>query len=85
VPELAQYDQLLSRYQRHLNRIMPCPEYNRLRQHYEAALRRWGYVLLSLDVGAAVRQTAGIIDERNAAKERLSAHVLSCSACNAHL
>jgi hypothetical protein len=25
---------------------MPCPEYNRLRQHYEAALRDWGHVLL---------------------------------------
>ena len=26
---------------------MACPEYIRLRQHYEAALRHWGHVLLS--------------------------------------
>jgi hypothetical protein len=40
---------------------MPCPEYNRLRQHYEVALRHWGHVLFSLDadlVGAAARKVA---------------------------
>jgi hypothetical protein len=71
---------------------MPCPEYNRLRQHYEEALRHWGHLLFSLGahlVGAAVRQATGIkqkaFDERNAAKERLSSHVLSCPACNPKL
>jgi hypothetical protein len=66
-----------------------CLEYNRLRQHYEAALLHWGQLLLSLDahpVARAARQTAGIkqkaLEERNAATERLSAHVLSCPACN---
>jgi len=71
---------------------MRCPEYDRLRQHYEAALRYWGHVVLSLDahlVGTAARQTFGIkqkaFDERNAAYERLSAHALSCPACNPKL
>jgi hypothetical protein len=67
---------------------MSCPEYNRLRQHYETALRNWGHVLLSADanlVGALARQAAAIrqtaFEERNAAKERLDAHTLSCPAC----
>jgi hypothetical protein len=50
----------------YLTGIMPCPECNRLRQHYEAALRQWGHLLLSLDahlVGAAARQNAGIKPE----------------------
>jgi hypothetical protein len=54
---------------------MSCPEYNRLRQHYEAALRYWGHVLLSPDanlVGAPARQATEIkqkaYTERNAAK-----------------
>jgi hypothetical protein len=86
---MAQYDQLFSFLATHLTGNMPCPEYDRLRQHYEAALRRWQHVLLSLDaqpLGTAATQTAGIkqkaFDERNAAKERLSAHVLACSFCN---
>jgi hypothetical protein len=79
-------------YRRHLTRIVPCPEYNRLRQHYEAALRHWGHLLLSLDarlVGTVARQAAEIkqkaFDERNAAKERLSAHAVFCPACNPKL
>jgi hypothetical protein len=67
---------------------MPCPEYNRLRQHYEAALRHWGHVILSPDarlVGARARQAAEIrqtaFGERDAAKERLDAHTLTCPAC----
>jgi hypothetical protein len=76
-------------YRRHLTRIVPCPEYNRLRQHYEAALHHWGHLLLSLDarlVGTVARQAAEIkhkaFDERNAVKERLSARALSCPVCN---
>jgi hypothetical protein len=56
------------------------PEYDRLRQHYEAAIRRWGHFLLSPDAHP-VEAGAGI-EQRNAAKERLSAHALSCPACN---
>jgi hypothetical protein len=68
---------------------MPCPEYLRLQQHYEGAIRHWGYVILSPDahlVGALARQAAEVkrkaFDERNAAKERLSAHTLTCPTCN---
>ena len=71
---------------------MSCLEYNRLRQHYQAALRHWGRVLFSPDahlVGTAARKAAEIkqkaFDERNAAKERLSAHALFCPACNPKL
>jgi hypothetical protein len=64
----------------------------RLRQHYDAALRRWGQLLLSADsnlVGAVARQAAAIrqtaFEERNAAKERLDSHTLTCPACNPEL
>jgi hypothetical protein len=56
---------------------MACPEYNRLRQLYEAALRRWAHVRFSSDarlVGTEDRQK--VFDERSAAKERLSTHTL---------
>jgi hypothetical protein len=42
---------------------MHCPEYQRLRQHYEVAIRRWGQVLLSPQatlVGALFRQAEEI-------------------------
>jgi hypothetical protein len=61
---------------------MPCPEYDRLRLLYEAALRQWGLVLFAPEahrVGTEARQKA--LDERNAAKERLRAHRFSCTAC----
>jgi hypothetical protein len=71
---------------------MLCPEYLRLRRHYEAAIRHWGHVLLSPQadlVGALARQTDEIkqkaFDDRNAAKERLRAHTLSCLVCNPKL
>jgi hypothetical protein len=71
---------------------MRCPEHNRLQQHYEAALRHWGNVLFSLDadfVGTAARQAAEVkqkaFEERNAAKERLDAHVRVCAACTPKL
>jgi hypothetical protein len=44
---------------RHPNHEVPCLEYLRLRQHYEAAIRHWVHVLLSSDahlVGALARQ-----------------------------
>ena len=72
---------------------MSCPENDRLRQHYDVALRRWGQVLLSADsplaIGAVARQAAAIrqtaFEERNAAKERLDAHILVCAACTPKL
>jgi hypothetical protein len=71
---------------------MPCPEQLRLRQHYEAALRHWGRVILSSDanlVGILARQASEIkrtaFDERNAAKGRLDDHSLTCPTCNPKL
>jgi hypothetical protein len=62
---------------------MRCPEYLRLRQHYEAALRHWGRVILSTDanvVGKLGRQAFEIKEtafaDRNAAKKRLDDHSL---------
>jgi hypothetical protein len=71
---------------------MACPEYIRLRQHYEAALRHWGHVLLSpvaepigapARVAAEVRQKA--LAERDAANERMCLHKQTCPACNPKL
>jgi hypothetical protein len=71
---------------------MFCPEYNRLQPHYEAAVRRWGNVLLSSGdalVGTAARQAVEVkrkaFEERNAAKERLTAHTLACQTCDPRL
>jgi hypothetical protein len=68
---------------------MICPEYTRLRQHYEAAIRLWGRVLLAPDanlVGTLARRAAELrtraTEERNVAKERLTAHANTCPACN---
>ena len=65
-----------------------CPEYLRLRQLYEAALRRWvqnnslsGSELVGESARHAtqVKQAASI--ERDAAKERFEVHKRSCAAC----
>ncbi len=71
---------------------MHCPEYNRLRQRYEAALRHWGHVVLAPDdgsLGALARQAAEIrqkaFNERDAGKKRLSDHMFNCAACNPKL
>jgi hypothetical protein len=71
---------------------MHCPEYNRLRQLYEVAIRHWGRVILSPDsdsLGALARQTAEIKEkayrERDEAKKRLSDHVSTCSSCKPKL
>jgi hypothetical protein len=54
---------------------MPCPEYKRLRWEYEAAVRRWGDVLLAQhgarlasEVGKALEFRKDAADERDAAK-----------------
>jgi hypothetical protein len=68
---------------------MACPEYNRLRQHYEAALRHWGHVLLSPVAegfgapAAEVKQKA--LAERNEAIDRMILHKQTCPVCNPKL
>jgi hypothetical protein len=71
---------------------MACHENDRLRQHYEAALRHWGNVVLSPTIrpgGTLARQAAEIklkaFDERNAAKERLDTHIRGCPVCTPKL
>jgi hypothetical protein len=71
---------------------MLCPEYLRLQQHYEVAIRQWGHIVLSPDgklVGALARQAAEIrqkaFAERDLAKGRLSIHKVTCPACNPKL
>ena len=67
---------------------MPCPEYKRLRKEYEAALRRWGDVLLAQhagrlggDVERALEIRKDAADERDAANKRLEDHKQSCPVC----
>jgi hypothetical protein len=59
---------------------MLCPEYSRLLQHYEVALRRWAQV-----ANRNERLSAGIwkkaLDEHDAAKERLNLHERTCPTC----
>jgi hypothetical protein len=68
---------------------MTCPEYQRLLQLYEAALRHWGRVMWSAraDVpgiperlASEMKQRAYV--ERNEAHKRMLAHKQSCSVCN---
>jgi hypothetical protein len=73
-----------------INSTMDCHEYNRLRQHYETALRRWAQIELSSSkselVDARKRQALEIeqtaLNERNAAYERMVFHEQSCPTCN---
>jgi hypothetical protein len=68
---------------------MPCPEYARLRQLYEAALRHWGQILLSSEgtelVGAPGRLAAELkqkaLYERDAANGRMRLHKQDCPVC----
>ncbi len=73
-------------------RRMTCPEYERLLQLYEAALRHWGRVLWSsqADVSDIPERLASEMkqkayNERNEAHERIRAHRLSCSVCKSRL
>lgn len=65
---------------------MSCPEYLRLRQHYELALRRWAHVEWSsrgdtpARLALAIRETA--MNERNAARNRMCLHEQNCPVCN---
>jgi hypothetical protein len=68
---------------------MLCPEYLRLRQLYEAALRRFTHIELSSHgrdlsdtsarLAAEIKQKA--LDETNAALERMRLHVQRCQTC----
>jgi hypothetical protein len=68
---------------------MLCSEQSRLLQHYEAALRHWAQAEWSSnrnEPNALLRVSAGIkkkeaLDERDATKERLHIHELSCPTC----
>jgi hypothetical protein len=69
---------------------MHCPECIRLRQIYEAELRRWGCLWLSPDASvkdASAGQLAELrlkaFEDRNAAKERWLLHALNCPTCKA--
>ena len=68
---------------------MTCPEYQRLLQLYEAALRHWGRVMWSaradvpgipVHLASEMKQRAYV--ERNEAYERMLAHKQSCSVCS---
>jgi hypothetical protein len=69
---------------------MSCPEYLRLRQHYDVALQRWAETELSSDrpevivasarLAEVIRQKA--LNERNAAIERMRLHEQNCPTCS---
>lgn len=67
-----------------------CPENVRLRQLYEAALRRWSQAELpskKSDLSDVSRRLAlevekKALEERNAANERMVLHEQSCPICN---
>lgn len=69
---------------------MDCPQYIRLRLHYEASLRRWAQIFLLPDapIGAPARLAAEIkqkaLVERDAASDRMCRHKETCSVCNRH-
>ena len=61
---------------------MPCPEYLRLEQRYEAALRNWVQSMAS-SLTVQARQKA--LDDRKAAKNLVWVHEESCSICRRKL
>jgi hypothetical protein len=69
---------------------MPCHEYKRLRTEYEAALRRWGDLLLAQrtglligDVERALEIRKDAADVRDATNRLLEDHKRSCPVCRA--
>jgi hypothetical protein len=67
-----------------------CYQYMRLRQHYEAALRRWEQIELVSNKNAFLHTSANRLavevwykaqEERNAARERMTLHKESCPIC----
>jgi hypothetical protein len=65
---------------------MYCPEYIRLRQLYEVAIRQWGHVMLSPDSDSLIPEGVEIKEKayraRDEAKKRLNDHALLCLTCN---
>jgi hypothetical protein len=67
---------------------VPCPEYISLRWEYEAALQRWGDLLLAQHAEPAdahfkraVELRRDAADERDAANKRMEDHKQSCPVC----
>jgi hypothetical protein len=60
---------------------MNCPEYLCLRQDYEAALRRWGQVMLPSSPAPTAEIKQKAYDERDGAKGKLDRHMESCPTC----
>jgi hypothetical protein len=68
---------------------LPCPDYLRLRQLYEGALRYWAQLQQSLTATGLAGESAryadqlkkGALNQRDAAKQRLFEHWWSCSIC----
>jgi hypothetical protein len=73
-----------------LIRTMACPEYIRLRQHYDAALRHWGQIFLLPEAapGEPARLAAAVklkaLEERDAANDRMCFHKKTCTVCSRH-
>jgi hypothetical protein len=66
----------------------PCREYKRLRTDYEAAVRRWGDVLLAQHAGrfggnvdTGLERRKDTADEMDGANKRLEDHKRSCPVC----
>ena len=66
---------------------MPCPEYLRLEERYEAALRNWVQSMASLGQPKyqTVQARQKALDERKAAKNLVWVHEESCSICRRKL
>jgi hypothetical protein len=65
---------------------MPCPEYLRLEQRYEAALLNWVQSMaLSQPKYLTIQARQKALDERNAAKNLVWVHEQICSICRRKL
>lgn len=70
---------------------MACPEYERLRQLYEAALRHWGHLQWSAaadDSGVPVQLLSVMkqraFNERSEAREQMHDHYRGCKICRSN-
>jgi hypothetical protein len=84
---MAQFDQSLCLpASSTVGQPMYCPEYIRLRQLDEVAIRNWGLVILSPDSNSSIPLTAEIKEkacrDRDEAKRRLSDHIVTCPVCS---
>jgi hypothetical protein len=76
----------------HPNQMMECRRYIQLRHHYEAALRHWEHVTLSLGAESnsapaplAAEITQKALEERNATGDRMCLHKRTRSVCTPKL